>query len=224
MTMQVSGHHPKHAKRPPVKIVDGVKFLLEEDKDAQSVVSKNPNADWKAWNPGLDNGDKTLKQIYATLPGDKSDDMDLMVKLIENPKSPYAITGAISLQDHDCVHILLGRGLLPQDEAFVIGYTMGSAGERISDEEVKLFKMISSKLYPDIYRFRKSDLIAYDLGFACGQKAKRPVYEFDFMKHVDLTLNELRALFGVDASRLKKIFAREKNRIPNTKESARLPL
>jgi hypothetical protein len=222
MSMQIPGSS-NAPKRPPVKIVDGVKFLLEEDKEAQEV-HKDPSADWRKWNPGLDNGAKTLAQIYATLPGDKSDDMDLMVKLIENPKSPYAITGAISLQDHDCVHILLGRGLLPQDEAFVIGYTMGTAGTRISKEEVKLFKLISSKLYPDIYRFRKTDMLAYDLGFKHGQKAKRPVYEFDFMKHLNISLNALREMFGIDIAALKKLYAREKKRVPDTKESARLPL
>jgi len=114
--------------------------------------------------------------------------------------------------------------LLPQDEAFVIGYTMGTAGDRISKEEVKLFKMISSKLYPDIYRFRKTDIIAYDLGFAYGQKAKRPVYEFDFMKHLGASLNELRQMFGVDIAALRKLYAREKKRIQGTRESARLPL
>jgi hypothetical protein len=221
--MDTATHSPKPAKRPPVKIADGVKFLLGEDKDKVSP-PKDPNVDWKQWNPGLGNDKKTLRQVYGTLPGDKSDDMDLMVKLIENPKSPYAMTGAISLQDHDCAHILLGRGLLPQDEAFVIGYTMGSAGKKISREEVKLFKMISSKLYPDVYRFRDSDLIAYDLGFAYGQKAKKPLYDFDFMKHLDKTVGELRTMFGIDAKKLKKIFAREQKRIPGTKESARLPL
>ncbi|HVY13550.1 MAG TPA: hypothetical protein VHB73_08315 [Alphaproteobacteria bacterium] len=217
--------HVSHfdAKRPPVKIGEGVRFLLEEDKEAQ-LIPKNPNADWRKWNPGLDNGDKTLAQVYATLPGDKSDDMDLMVKLIENPKSPYAITGAISLQNHDCVHILLGRGLLPQDEAFVIGYTMGSAGTKISAEEVKLFKMIATKLYPDIYRFGKTDLAAYDIGFRYGQKALRPIYEFDFMKYLHRTLDELRGMFGVDVKKLRKVYLREKTRIPNSKESARLPL
>ncbi len=218
---QFYGHESKPSKRLPVKITEGVKFLLEEDKEAQAV-TKDAHADWRKWNPGLDNDHLTLAQVYATLPGDKSDDMDLMVKLIENPKSPYAITGAISLQDHDCVHILLGRGLLPQDEAFVIGYTMGTAGKKISKEEVKLFKMISSKLYPDIYRFREGDLIAYDLGFRYGQKAKRPVYDYDFMKHLSKPLSQLRAEFGVDVKALRKLFLAEKKRIPDTKESARL--
>jgi hypothetical protein len=223
MTIHIPGSESKPAKRPPVKIAEGVKFLLEEDKEAQAI-AKDAHADWRKWNPGIDNDAQTLAEVYVTLPGDKSDDMDLMVKLIENPKSPYAITGAISLQDHDCVHILLGRGLLPQDEAFVIGYTMGTAGKRISKEDVTLFKMISSKLYPDIYRFRQSDITAYDLGFAYGQKAKLPVYEFNFMKNLHLPLKKLRALFGVDVKALRKIYAREKKRIPGTKESARLPL
>jgi hypothetical protein len=213
----------KTAKRAPVKVAEGLTFLLEQHVEADSVC-RNPNVDFREWNPGLDNGDQTLAQVYATLPGDQPDEMDIMVKLIENPRSPYAITGAISLQDHDCVHILVGRGLLRQDEAFVIGYTMGTAGDRISKDEVRLFKMISSSLYADIYRFRPSDLIAFDIGFGCGQKARRPVYEFDFMRHLDLTLGELRAMLGVDVKALRRAFAREQRRIPGTRASARLPV
>ncbi|MBI3419161.1 MAG: hypothetical protein HY053_03405, partial [Proteobacteria bacterium] len=67
-------------------------------------------------------------------------------------------------------------------------------------------------------------LLAYDLGFACGQKALRPIYEFPFMKHLRRNLGELREIFGVDANILRRAFKREKRAIPATKESARLPV
>jgi hypothetical protein len=213
----------KTPRRHPVKIADGVKFLLE-DEPPESSGPVHPCTDWHHWNPGLDNDDTTLAEVHATLPGNRANDIDLMVKLIENPKSPYAITGAISLPDHDCVHILLGRGLLPQDEAFVIGYTMGTAGAAIAHDDVKLFKLISSHLYPDIYRFSRNDLIAYDLGFSVGQKALRPVYEFDFMQNTHRTLGELRAIFGLDVRELRRVYRRERRRIPGTAASARLPV
>ena len=56
-------------------------------------------------------------------------DVPLIIKLTENPKysSSRVFTGAVDLFTHDCIHVLLGRGLLLKDEAFVIGYTMGSA-------------------------------------------------------------------------------------------------
>ena len=57
------------------------------------------------------------------------EDVPLVIKLTENPKyiSSKLFTGAVDLFSHDCIHVLLGRGLLTKDEAFVIGYTMGSA-------------------------------------------------------------------------------------------------
>jgi hypothetical protein len=223
MAPPLSPEQTRPAKRHPVKVAEGLKFLFEEHAEAHAV-AKNSDADFREWNPGLDNSVQTLAQAYATLPGDQPDEMDIMVKLIENPRSPYAITGAISLQDHDCVHILVGRGLLRQDEAFVIGFTMGTAGERISKGEVQLFKLISSNLYADIYRFRPSDLIAFDIGLACGRKAKLPVYEFAFMQHLDRTLGELRAMLGVDVKSLRRAFAREQRRVPGTRASARLPI
>lgn len=222
MKSDISGEVKKTLHRHPVKIAEGVKFLLE-DEPPESPSPTTSTTDWRHWVPGLDNGRMTLAEVRATLPGNKANDIDLMVKLIENPRSPYAITGAISLPDHDCVHILLGRGLLSQDEAFVIGYTMGTAGPGIAPDDVKLFKLLSSHLYPDIYRFSRSDLIAYDLGFALGQKAPRPVYEYDFLRNTQRTMGELRALFGLDVTVLRRIYRRERRRIPGTEASARLP-
>lgn len=222
MKSDISGGVKQTVHRHPVKIAEGVKFLLE-DEPLDPPAAMPSSTDWRHWVPGLDNDRMTLAEVRATLPGNKANDIDLMVKLIENPRSPYAITGAISLPNHDCVHILLGRGLLSQDEAFVIGYTMGTAGPRIAPEEVKLFKLLSSHLYPDIYRFSGRDLIAYDLGFALGQKAPRPVYEFDFMRNTQRTMGELRALFSLDVAELRRIYRRERRRIPGTEASERLP-
>jgi hypothetical protein len=79
------------------------------------------------WDPGLDNDGLTLCSVYDGMPKDGADAVPWYVRLLENPRSPVALPGAIDLFGHDCLHIVLGRGLLAQDEAFVIGYTMGSA-------------------------------------------------------------------------------------------------
>ena len=57
------------------------------------------------------------------------DSIPLIIKLVENPKyfTSRLFTGAVNLFTHDCIHIVLDRGLLVKDEAFVIGYTMGSS-------------------------------------------------------------------------------------------------
>ena len=56
------------------------------------------------------------------------EDIPFIIKLVENPKYDVGLfAGYVDLFTHDCIHVLLGRGLLIKDEAFVIGYTMGSS-------------------------------------------------------------------------------------------------
>jgi len=52
------------------------------------------------WNPGLDNGHRTMGMVLSTLPGAEQDDIHWLVRLIENPKSPIAFPGQISLLRH----------------------------------------------------------------------------------------------------------------------------
>ncbi len=68
--------------------------------------------------------DLTLKQVYQQANLDRQEDIHWIVKTFENPKSPIALPGKISLHNHDCIHIILGKGITPEDEAFVIGFTM----------------------------------------------------------------------------------------------------
>jgi len=74
-----------------------------------------------------------------------------MVQLVENPKFSMPgfrlFHGAVDLKRHDDIHLALGRGLLPKDEAFAIGFTMGTSN-KVSTAEEKLFGWISKHLYP----------------------------------------------------------------------------
>ena len=56
------------------------------------------------------------------------DSVPLIIRLVENPnyKTSKIFTGAVDLVTHDCIHLLLERGVQLKDEAFVIGFTMGS--------------------------------------------------------------------------------------------------
>ena len=56
----------------------------------------------------------------------EAENVPLIIKLVENPKYDIGLfPGNISLYNHDCIHLLLGRGLRVKDEVFVIGFTMG---------------------------------------------------------------------------------------------------
>ena len=130
----------------------------------------------------------------------KQKDISWLVWLIENPKSPFHLHGAATLHDHDHIHVLLRRGQANDDEAFVIGFTMGN-DDRTKSWESKLFKFISRWLYPKGERFTKKQLKIFDSGFKYGQ-SKLNLYkrigEFDWNKMDKNTpLDEVKKSFGV---------------------------
>ena len=87
----------------------------------------------------------------------------LAIELVENPKysifkrNIIFIPGAVSSWLHDAIHLALGRGFLPQDEAFVIGYTMGSTKQYGHLAKI-LYKLASTKIYPKKYRFTEREI------------------------------------------------------------------
>ncbi len=113
---------------------------------------------WADWHIPLSAGQLTLRQGLASLAevGARQQEIPLLIRLMENPKySLPGVTlfhGAVDLKAHDRIHILLGRGLLTEDEAFTIGFTMGST-KRVSRTEEWLFGLIARRLYPVPYRF-----------------------------------------------------------------------
>ena len=178
--------------------------------------------DYKEWNPGLSNANKTLGSVLKTLPANSPNDISAVVKLFENPASPLALAGAVSLERHDCIHILLGRGLLPQDEAFVIGFTMGSS-KYISGFAQGLFKKVSQYLYPEPYKFSKKHLIVFELGLQYGKVSKASeIYEFPFEKFTKDKLSYLRQRAGIKVSELRQLYRTEQLLLPGTKASKRL--
>ena len=55
----------------------------------------------------------------------------LMLRLQRDPDLSFlgqlVFKAGLDQHQHDCIHILLGRGLLPMDQAFVLGFTLGSS-------------------------------------------------------------------------------------------------
>ena len=109
------------------------------------------------------------------------------VWLLENPKSPISLTGAIDLYNHDIIHILLDRGMLNRDEAMVIGFTMGNS-ETTSSRVRWLFEFCARYLYPISYRFNEYDLLEFERGFAYGYtRSRRNIHlaKFDVKRDVE---------------------------------------
>jgi hypothetical protein len=182
----------------------------------------------RQWVVPLSRGDLTLREACAQLApiALKADDIPFLVRLVENPELDVPgvemFNGAVSLPVHDQIHLLLGRGLLAKDEAFVIGFTMGSS-DRVTDTEEKLYGIFSRFLYPKAYRFSDEDFRVFRdavrLGFVsdCVSLAKA-----DFAALQDLPLREARRKLGIEEDLLRAYYAIEKRRYPKSPESQRL--
>lgn len=177
---------------------------------------------------GLDAGDLTLAAARAQLAqmALKQDDIPFLVQLVENPKYDLPgielFHGATSLDQHDNIHFVLGRGLLAKDEAFVIGFTMGST-DRVSHAEEKLFTLFAKYLYPKQYRFDDEDVRVFRdavrLGFISDSQSLAQV---DFAPLQELPLREVRQRLGIEESLLRAYYEIERRRYPNSFESQRL--
>lgn len=182
----------------------------------------------RRWHVPLSQGHRLLGKAYAELRDFAltQDDIPFLIQLVENPK--YAVPwlplfhGAADLWTHDQIHILLGRGLLAKDEAFVIGFTMGTTA-RVGETEERLYSFFSQYLYPREYRFTSEDIEVFRdavrLGFISECHALAQV---DFREYQDLTLSEARAELGISEDLLRAYYAIEGRRFAGSFESRRL--
>jgi hypothetical protein len=180
------------------------------------------------WHIPLSRGDLTMRQAQAELSvlGLKQADVPLIVQLVENPRFDFpgldVFHGATGLLAHDRIHLLLGRGLLAKDEAFVIGFTMGST-DRVSQTEEALYGFFAKHFYPKSYRFNDEDYRVFQdavrLGFVSDCQ---PLSDADLGALVDLPLAEARAKLGLEVELLRAYYAIEQKRYPKSFESQRL--
>lgn len=149
---------------------------------------------------------QTLKNCLQSLQGDKQSDIPFMVWLLENPESIFPLPGKINLYNHDCLHILLERGDSLFDEAFVIGFTMGS-DLKTNRFHLAVFKFLSNLLYPQQYKFEREQFKLFDLAFNYGRKLKvKNLNQVDFKAYENRTVRELRKLLGIELEEVKQCF------------------
>ena len=196
---------------------------LRRDPTGRPVTADTATVHWREWHPGLDNDDLTLGSVLTTLPGLPADQVPALVRLFENPASPVALAGACTLEQHDAIHVLVGRGLVDQDEAFVIGFTAGAATGLTADHAEAYRLALSS--YAEPYRVRGRDLLAFDLGLQAGRvSAGRDVHGIDVAASLDVELGALRRRLGIDVEALRGFYRLEQRVIPGTPASLRLPV
>ena len=170
----------------------------------------------------------TLREANTSLNAIRlnQDDVPFLVQLVENPAFDIPLLdvfhGATRLEVHDHLHIVLGRGLLPKDEAFVIGFTMGST-DQVGGTEEFLYGLFAKYFYPRAYRFTGDDMRVFKdavrLGFVSDCQS---LGETDFAPYLDRPLEDVRATLGIETPLLRAYYAIEKRRYPGSYESQRL--
>lgn len=154
--------------------------------------------------------------------GAPQEDIPFIVRLLENPDGLGLLSGCVDIHQHDCIHLILGRGLLPKDEAFIIGFTMGSS-KKISTWEEKFFSWVSQHFYPDVYRFNPEELSIYKDAVHLAQVSHCKAFdEINFDQYLDYSLKDIREELGLESELIRTYYHLEKLRYPNAKESQRL--
>lgn len=183
---------------------------------------------WREWHVPISYNEFTLGEILSSAEHMAADqgDIPLLVQLIENPKFDVPgitlFNGSVGIEAHDCIHGLLGRGMLPKDEAFIIGFTMGSTN-RVSSTEEKLYSIAAKYLYPGPYKFKDDEIQVFKdavrLGYISDCKSLDVI---DYSKFLDMNIEEVRKSLGVESSLLKAYYEIEANRYPDDLASQRL--
>jgi hypothetical protein len=140
---------------------------------------------------------RPLGAALQALEGDDSASIPFLVRLLENPSSRLALPGSIDLYRHDCLHLLLGKGFSLEDEAYVVGFTMGN-DPATNWLHLTIFRFCSVLLYPKPYRFSWRHFHAFREGFALGRSLPvRHLNRHDFRSREHQSLAALRLAFGL---------------------------
>ena len=189
---------------------------------------QNPNISYKDWHIPFSNDVMTLREAHASLSslGAKQESIPLMIQLVENPRFDIPgfdiFHGAVDLKTHDYIHLILGRGLLDKDEAFTIGFTMGST-DKVSTLEETLYALASKHLYPKVYQFDDEAIRIFKdavrLGFISDCL---PLNQINYEKYLDCSLKNIRQEIQLEGDLILAYYRIEKKRYPNSKASQRL--
>ena len=178
----------------------------------------------EAWHPKLSSSRRKLNSILNEMNSFKlcQENVPLIIKLIENPNynTSKLFGGAVDLFTHDCIHIVLGRGLLVKDEAFVIGYTMGST-KNMKRWKRNLFMFVSKYLYPKGYKFKEEERLVFNMGVIAGSLCITDLSRINFKKYLNKEIGAVRKELKIDVDFLEKYYSLEKS-VFNDIESQRL--
>lgn len=160
----------------------------------------------------------TLHEAYSAFAGDPQHSIPLPVWFLENPDSPLSFPGQIYLREHDYLHILLDRGVTPEDEAFVVGFTMGN-DPKTTEQHVAAFKFAARFIYPKLYRFTTAHLMIFDWGFRFGSRTTvKNLNVLDYTPFFEMKLTQFREQIGIDIKGIQYLLGPSASRpwVPET--------
>ena len=178
--------------------------------------------DAETWHIPLRDDSITIRKALKSMESFKLDPNDVppIIRFMENPKYNL-LPGAVTLEMHDIIHVLLGRGLLVKDEAFVIGFTMGTSRPMTKLEKLS-FLFVTRFLYPVGYRFRKEEIEIFENGLRLGKRMGCPdLSEVDLTQYLSYTIEKARKKLNFDVGELMKEYILEKSAY-DSPESKRL--
>jgi hypothetical protein len=167
-----------------------------------------------------------LDTINVIRPG--AEDSLLMIKLAANPLLKQSGLNVfktdIDLLRHDCIHILLGRGLLEFDSAFTAGFALGSS-KKVTCSEHGMYAFVARHITPEIYSFSENEMAIFKEGIRLSYiSGCSPLDQFNFAEWFDQPLETVRDAAGVETDLLKAYYAVEQRRYPRSAASQRLLL
>lgn len=199
---------------------------LSSTVDARTLsILGGPSKKWGEWAPDARMDTMTMLEARNTLPGISEAALPKLLVKYEDPTSAHALVGSVKLDHHDIIHILLRRGLLDQDEAFVLGFTMGTATNIDISGPASRFKEILAKEYGEPYRIPLLKLPAFDLGIQCARESQcRDIFAIPLTdpQYLNMSVSDLRAYCGISDQLLSHFYMLERVMIPHSLESLRL--
>lgn len=139
----------------------------------------------------------TLGAACEELKGDPATDIPWLMWLLENPDSPLALPGNIGLYNHDCMHLILKQGFSSENEAYVVGFSMGNDSRSNAIYEW-IIKVASVWVYPKKYRWQPSNVAAFEQGLKVGKATSPKNLNLSIpAEWHDKTMPEIRAELGL---------------------------
>jgi len=128
----------------------------------------------------------------------------------------------LDLQQHDCIQIMLGRGLQLMDEIFTIGFTVAS-DKKVSTSEQLFYAKYGKKIFEGLGKLTEQEVTVF-------RDAVRLAYisdclaldKFDFHPWFEEPISKVRDVIGIETELLLAYYAVEQGRNPNSVASQRL--